>query len=82
MAEIRIYRPSDFGQVREVLEKCGMYWDLADNEQSLEMKIKDDPESILVAIEDSKVISTQFIVRDFFNFLFIVNDLSISPICR
>ena len=70
MAEIRAYLESDFPQVKEVLEKSGLYWDKADNEESLKRKINEDPESIIVAIEKGQVVGTQFIIRDFSNFLF------------
>ena len=70
MIEIRDYQVSDYPQVREILEKGDLYYEPVDNEQSLERKIKRDPESILVAIDDGKVVGTQFIVEDFMPFLF------------
>ncbi len=70
MIHIRSYQTSDFQEVREVLEKGNIYWDTPDNEQSLERKIKDHPDSILVAVEDGRVVGTEFIVEDFMPFLF------------
>ena len=70
MAEIRNYRPSDFQQVKGILEKGNLYWEPSDNEISLERKVQQHPDSILVAVEDGKVVGTQFIVEDFLPLMF------------
>ena len=70
MTTIRNYQPSDFPQVKEVLESGDHYWEDVDNEESLERKIQRDPESILVAVKDDKIVGTQFIVDDFMPLLF------------
>lgn len=68
--EIRHYVDSDFDQVRQVLEKSNLYWNQPDNKNSLKRKIADNPDSILVAIEEGKIIGTTIIVYDFMPFIF------------
>ena len=70
MAQIRSYHVSDFPQVKEILQNGKLYWEISDNEQALERKISQQPDSILVAVEDDKIVGTQFIVEDFLPLLF------------
>ncbi len=70
MIEIRSYQNSDYQAVREILESGKLFWERSDNEESLERKIKQNPDSILVAVEDGRIVGTQFIVEDFMTFLF------------
>ncbi len=70
MAEIRAYQVSDYQEVREVLERGNLHWELSDNEQALERKILERPDSIWVAVEGERVVGTQFIVEDFLPLLF------------
>ncbi len=76
MLEIRNYQTSDFSQVQEILKMGGLYWGASDNEEALERKIKQNPDSILVALEDGKIIGTQFIIKDFLPLMF---RLSVHP---
>lgn len=76
MVEIRNYQNSDFPAVKEILEKGGLYWDGSDNEKALDRKIQKDPDSILVAVEDERVVGTQLVIDDFMPFLF---RLSVHP---
>ena len=76
MVQIRNYQISDYQQVREILEKGNLLWELSDNEQALERKIQQRPDSILVAVEDGRVVGTQFIIEDFLPLLF---RLSVHP---
>jgi len=70
MVEIRSYQNADFQLVRQILELGNLFYERTDNEQELERKIKRDPNSILVAMEDGKIVGTEFIVEDFMSFLF------------
>ena len=70
MSQIRNYQASDYQQVREILEKGNLYWELSDNEQALERKVQQFPDSILVTVEDGRVVGTQFIVEDFLPLMF------------
>lgn len=76
MTQIRNYQASDYQQVREILERGNLYWEPSDNEQALERKIQQRPDSILVAVEDDRVVGTQFIVEDFLPLMF---RLSVHP---
>ena len=70
MVEIRNYANSDFPQVKQILEEGELYWDLTDNAGALERKVRQDPDSILVAVEDGRVVGTQFVVSDYMPILF------------
>src|SRR3989344_5094290 len=70
MVEIRRYQKPDFPEVKDILEKGGLYWEIPDNEKSLERKIQNDPDSILIATLDNKVVGTLFIIPDFMPFIF------------
>ena len=76
MTQIRNYQSSDYQQVREILERGNLYWELSDNKEALERKIQQRPDSILVAIEDNRIVGTQFIVEDFLPLMF---RLSVHP---
>ncbi len=70
MVEIRNYQTSDYFEVKEVLELTDLYWDVTDNEKSLNRESEKDPSSYLVAIEDGRVAGTQFAMPGFIPFLF------------
>jgi len=70
MTQIRNYQNQDYPQVREILERGNLYWEQSDNEQALERKIRQCPDSILVAVADGRVVGTQFIVEDFLPLIF------------
>ena len=68
---IRIYRDSDYEQVKEVLELCDNFNPEIDTRESLRKKLELSPNSILVAEEDKRVVGTQYIIIDGWNsFLF------------
>jgi len=70
MVEIRCYQLQDYHAVREILEEGGIYWEPSDSEQALRKKVREHPDSILVATKDDRVVGTQFISADFLPFLF------------
>ncbi len=70
MAEIRSYTPSDYKEVKKILELGDLFWEVSDTVEEFRSKIQRDPESILVAVEDGRVVGVQFIVMDFLSFLF------------
>ena len=61
---IRNYDDEDFPQVEELLKKSGIYWPAYDRREILKKKIDNDPESIIVAEENGKVVGTIFFVYD------------------
>jgi len=62
--KIRSYTPADFPSVKENLSNAEMYEENWDNEKNLNEKIKRNPDSILVAEEDGKVVGNIFVVED------------------
>ena len=70
MVEIRRYQTTDYLAVKRILEAGGLFWGVSDSRERLGRKIQDDPDSILVAVEDERVVGTQFIITDFMPFLF------------
>ena len=70
MVEIRNYCQSDFPQVKNILEEGRLFYEQIDNANALEKKIKQSPDTIIVAVEDKRVVGTVVIVPDFFPFLF------------
>ena len=70
MLEIRNYQPTDFSEVRDILQLGGLFYEQIDNADSLERKVRQVPDTIIVAVDDGKVIGTEVIVPDFFPFLF------------
>ncbi|MBI5619578.1 GNAT family N-acetyltransferase [Candidatus Gottesmanbacteria bacterium] len=61
---IRPYIPKDYPSIRRILEEGGLYYDEMDNENRLKEKVTRDPQSILVAIEASRIIGTVSIMED------------------
>jgi len=70
MVDIRCYQTTDYLAVRRILEAGELFWDVSDSRERLRRKIQDDPDSILVAVEDERVVGAQFIMTDFMPFLF------------
>jgi len=70
MVEIRSYQTTDYLAVRRILEAGKLFWGVSDSREGLRRKIQDDPDSILVAVEDEIVVGAQFIMTDFMPFLF------------
>src|SRR3989344_260088 len=70
MTEISFYSNSDYNPVREILELGDLFWDVSDSEENFNRKIKESPESILVAVEGKKVVGVGMVVLDFIPLLF------------
>lgn len=68
--EIRTYQNEDYAAVRDILEKGGVFWEKSDSEEYLRRKSEENPDSMLVATEDGRVVGTVFAVFDFMPFLF------------
>ena len=62
--KIRNYKDEDFPQLIKLLEESGVIWKLTDNRESLNKKIEFEPESIIVAEEEGKIIGTIFLIFD------------------
>lgn len=62
--QIRNYKDEDFQQVDKLLKETGVKWYSVDNRENFRKKIKQDPESIIVAEEDGNIVGTIFVVYD------------------
>jgi ribosomal protein S18 acetylase RimI-like enzyme len=60
--KIRPFIPEDYDQAAEVLKNTKMFDQVWDSKENYLGMIKKDPESILVAADESKVIGTQVII--------------------
>ena len=67
MVLIRYYKDSDYKDVKQTLKEGKLYDDIWENRKNLKRKIKRDPKSILLAINDNKIIGCVFIVEDGWN---------------
>ena len=61
---IRVYRPTDHTQVKNLLKENWMYFEEIDNADVLKEKIEQLPWSILVYKEDDKLIWCCFVTHD------------------
>jgi len=67
MVSIRYYKNSDYEGVKQTLQEGKLYDDVWESEKNLKRKIKRDPKSILLAINDNKIVGCAFIVEDGWN---------------
>ena len=71
MIMIRNYKDSDYTKIRSCLKKAGHFDSIKDTKENLKKKMRASPGSIIVAIEDGKVVGCQYIIFDYFSsFLF------------
>jgi ribosomal protein S18 acetylase RimI-like enzyme len=61
MVEIEFYKDSNYEEVKSILLESKMYDKVWETRENLKRKIKMDPESILVAIEDNKIVGCTFL---------------------
>lgn len=61
---LRTYQPSDYPSVKQNLIDGGLYTEDMDTEERLAAKIKRNPDSIIVAETDGRVIGNIFFVED------------------
>lgn len=64
---IRFYKDADFLELEQVLKADGVYYLPLDKRDIFKKKIEHDPESILIAEEEGKIIGTVFIIYDPWN---------------
>ncbi len=67
MAAIRYYKDADYEEVKQALEEGKLYDEVWEDRENLRRKVGRDPESILLAIDDNKIIGCVFIVEDGWN---------------
>jgi ribosomal protein S18 acetylase RimI-like enzyme len=61
---LRNYQDADFPGLDEVLKASGIYCEPLDQRHTFQRKIEHDPTSMIVAVEDDKVVGTVFIIYD------------------
>lgn len=62
--EIRLYTQEDYQQTKKILTEGSLFYDPMDSQERLTKKIKRDPESILVAEENSQIVGTVSFMED------------------
>ena len=67
MTNIRFYTDSAYEEVVKVLKEGDLFDEVWEDRQNLKRKIERDPESILLAIIDKKIVGCVFIVEDGWN---------------
>jgi len=67
MAAIRYYKDADYEEVKQTLEEGKLYDEVWEDRENLRRKVGREPESILLAIDDNKIIGCVFIVEDGWN---------------
>jgi ribosomal protein S18 acetylase RimI-like enzyme len=67
MVSIRFYTDSDYKEIKQVLKEGGLFDEIWEDRRNLKRKIERDPESILLAIKNKKIVGCVFIVEDGWN---------------
>ena len=62
--QIRNYKEAEFPQFEQLLKNIGIYYEPLDTRDILKKKIEHDPEAILVAEENGRLVGTVFILYD------------------
>lgn len=67
MVSIKFYEDRLYEEVIKILKECELYDETWETRQNLKHKIERDSESILVALNDKKVVGCVFIMEDGWN---------------
>ncbi len=67
MISIQYYKDSDYEEVKKTLQEGGLFDDVWEDRANLKRKIERDAESIILAVDDDKIIGCAFIVEDGWN---------------
>jgi N-acetylglutamate synthase len=67
MTTINFYKDEFYEEVKEILQEGNLYDETWETRENLKRKIQRDPESILVAMEEDKIVGCVFIVEDGWN---------------
>jgi len=62
--KLRPYKPTEFDEVMQLLKDTNLYFESCDQRDSVNAKSADDPESIVVAVIDDKIVGCSFIVTE------------------
>lgn len=61
---IRNYKDEDYQKLITLLKDAKLYYEVTDKRENFKKKIEHDPESIIIAEEDGKIIGVVFFVYD------------------
>ena len=61
---LRSYKTNEFDEVMQLLKDTGLYFEACDQRETVNAKSISDPESIVVAVIDDKIVGCAFIVHD------------------
>lgn len=67
MISIQYYDDSHYDDIKNVLKDSDLFDEVWEDRQNLKRKVQRDPESILLAIFDNKIVGCVFIVEDGWN---------------
>ncbi len=74
---LRNYSPGDFRQLVTLLRECGLFYEYIHRKSVIDKKIKHDPESVIVAEDNGKIVGTvTFIFDPWQSFIY---SLSVAP---
>lgn len=62
MITIRSYQPADYSQVVTLLQEADLYADTWEAEENLTSMVVANPDSIIVAVDQNKIIGTIFLI--------------------
>lgn len=65
--KLRNYRDQDFQELKQLLIDTNVFYEPLDTQEIFQKKIEHDPESIILAEQDHKIVGTVFIVYDPWN---------------
>ena len=56
--EIRVYKPTDYPELRRLYEAAGWFDESVDSEEMINDQVKKDPSSVLVAVSNGEIVGT------------------------
>lgn len=65
--KIRNYQDEDSSKLEQLLKDTGLYYEPLDKKEIFKKKIEYDPESIIIAEDNDKLVGTVFIIYDLWN---------------
>jgi len=67
MVTIKFYKDDFYADVKQILKESNLYDETWETKDHLKHKIERDPQSILIAVDNNKIIGCVFIVEDGWN---------------
>ena len=67
MVKIDFYKDEFYDEVKKILQEAELYDETWEARENLKRKIERDPQSILIAVDENKIVGCVFIVEDGWN---------------